>query len=245
MTLWLKRAACATALVALLSAAAGCAKKQDEPKSSTPAAEKAEKTEIPEELMTQGARLFGAPFEREVHMKMTYSTEPGETQQYFVYRDAKVSLKEGVAVVTSKLVNAPTGLDKGETAELRRDGVWMTSVAGARLESPFLAMPAEVSEGSKWSYEVGIDQSKVHIDVVDVRKETIKVPLGEFEAWRIESKGTIQGPAVNGVVRDVTHYVEGIGVVRAETETTRSASGADGKPMKTTVKLLLEAIPEP
>lgn len=245
MTLWLKRAACATALVALLSAAAGCAKKQDEPKPSTPTAEKAKKTEIPEELMTQGARLFGAPFEREVHMKMTYSIEPGETQEFFVYRDAEVSLKEGVAVVTSKLVNAPFGLDQGEVYEIRKDGVWAVSVGASTFDPPFRALPVEVTEGATWSYETSAGTMRMKAKVVNVRKETVVVPLGEFEAWRVETQGTLEAPGITGSLQEVSYYVEGIGTVKSDMTSVRTGTGNDGTPTKATLTVRMEAIPEP
>ena len=243
---WLTRAACALALVALLLGGAGCAKKEEQARqAAAPATEQQEKPQIPEELMTQAARLFGAPFEREVHMKMTYTIEPGETNEYFVYRDARVSRRDDLVVVTSRLVNAPQGLDQGDTLELRKDGVWITAVGGSPLSAPFLAMPAQISEGSKWSYEDSVGQVKMSVDVVAVRKEKVKVPLGEFEAWRIESKGTVQGAGRNGTVRDVSYYVERIGIVKSEMESSGTRAGPEGKPVKTAIKLLLEAIPEP
>jgi|GEM_PF-6087392 len=246
MMCWLKRAACALALVALLSAAAGCAKKEEEPKPTTPAAaEEPKKPEIPEELMTQGARLFGAPFERKLHMKMTYSIEPGDTQEYFVYRDAEISRKDGVVVVTSKLVNAPFGLDQGEVYEIRKDGVWAVSVGQSTFDPAFRALPAEVTEGATWSYETVAGTMRMKAKVVNVRKETVAVPLGEFEAWRVETQGTLEAPGITGTLQEVSYYVEGIGTVKSDMTSVRTSAGDGGTPTKATLTVRMEAIPEP
>ncbi len=245
MTLWLKRAACALVFVALLSAAAGCAKKEEEPKPTSPAAEERKKREIPEELMTQGARLFGAPFEGELHMKMTYSIEPGDTQEYFVYRDADISLKDGVVVITSKLVNAPFGLDQGEVYEIRKDGVWAVSVGGSKFDPAFRALPAEVTEGTTWSYETAAGTMRMKAKVVNVRKETVAVPLGKFEAWRVETQGTLEAPGITGTLQEVSYYVEGIGTVKSDMTSVRTSAGDGGTPTKATLTVRMEAIPEP
>lgn len=247
MTHWWSRMVLGLAVAVLLVGGSSCAKKQEDvAQSSQPVKESAkpDKPQIPEEFMTQAARLLGAPFDRKIHLKLTRSDPSGETESY-VYRSTTISVGDGAVTVDTKMVNAPEGLNQGETYELRKDGVWAIAVAGSNFDPPFLAMPAQITAGLKWSYETTAAQMNLKADAVAVRKETIKVPLGEFEAWRIETKGTLEAQNVSGTLEDVSFYVEGIGIVKAETTYVSKSPGPDGKPVKMTNKARLEAIPEP
>lgn len=242
MTQWKIFAAFSIALVGLLSAVPGCAKqgaKQVEP--TPPVKQQPAKPSIPDEVMTQAVRLFGAPFEREVHMKMTM-TKDGKTTEYFVYRKNDLVVADGTVTVTSKLVNAPNGLDAGESYELRKDGVYAIGVGTSRFDPPFLAMPAKIEKGKTWSYTTKALGATMNAAAKVTGVETVKVPLGEFKAWRIETTMTLRSEAgTTAKVEDVSYYAEGVGVVKAETNST-SPNPAGGK---TTTKILLEAIPEP
>lgn len=242
MTHWQRHAAFSIALVALLGAATGCAKPETKQVEATaPAKEQPAKPSIPNEVMTQAARLFGAPFEREVHMKMTM-TKDGATTEHFVYRKHDVAVAGGTVTVTSKLVNAPQGLDAGETYELREDGVYAIGVGTSRFDPPFLAMPATIEKGKTWSYTTKALGARMNAAAKVTGIETVKVPLGEFKAWRIETTMTLQSDAgTTAKVEDVSYYAEGVGVVKAETSST-SPNPAGGK---TSTKILMEAMPEP
>lgn len=237
----------------LVVVGAGCAKKGEEANAVRPAETAApeQKAKIPGELMTQGARMFGAPFDRDLHMKLTISDDKGK-REYFVYRSYQVSLSKDAVVVNTRLVNAPEGLDAGETYELRKDGVWAIAVGQSKFDPPFRALPAEVSELSvkssdlkRWSYETTAMNTKVNATVIAVRKEKVSVPLGEFDAWRIETKMTIGGGAAAGTLTDVSFYVEEVGVVKSEVSSSTTAMASAGAKSTTTRRILLEAIPEP
>lgn len=242
MTQWQRCAALSIALVGLLCAAPGCAKQGTKQVEATvPAKEQPAKPSIPTKVMTQAARLFGAPFEREVHMKMTM-TKDGATTEHFVYRKHDVAVTGGTVTVTSKLVNAPQGLDAGESYELREDGVYAIGVGTSSFDPPFLAMPAKIEQGKTWSYTTKALGATMNAAAKVTGIETVKVPLGEFKAWRIETTMTLRSEAgTTAKVEDVSYYAEGVGVVKAETNST-SPNPAGGK---TTTKILLEAIPEP
>jgi hypothetical protein len=239
-----RRAAFLIALAAFFTAAPGCTKTKTETKPLEPAASakrQPPKPAVPDEVMTQAARLFGAPFEREVHMKITM-TRDGETTEYFVYRKNDLAVANGTATVTSKLVNAPQGLDAGESYELRKDGVYAISVGASHFDPPALAMPATIEKGKTWSYTTKALEMTMNAAAKVAGIETVKVPLGEFKAWRIETTITLRGQAgTTAKVEDVSYYVEGIGVVKSETHST--APNNDGN--RTTTKILMEAIPEP
>ena len=112
-----------------------------------------------------------------------------------------------------------------------REGVvtldWATVVSGAsgtRFDPPIVGFkfPLAVGDGWKSSFvgeAANNSKSKTDLEFKVVAREKVNTPAGEFDTFRIESDGWINGVSWSGAIRmsDVRWYAPSIGrVVRSE-----------------------------
>lgn len=103
---------------------------------------------------------------------------------------------------------------------------WATAVSGAsgmRFDPPIsgFKFPLVVGDGWKSSFvaEGANNRSKTDLDFKVAAREKVKTPAGEFDAFKIESEGWINGITWSGAIRmtEVRWYAPSIGrVVRVE-----------------------------
>lgn len=103
---------------------------------------------------------------------------------------------------------------------------WAVAVSGAngtRYDPPIVGVKFPLTVGESWksSYlaEGATNKSKVDIEFKVVAREKVKTPAGEFEAFRIESDGWINGVSWSGAIRmaQVQWFAPAVGrVVRSE-----------------------------
>jgi len=117
-----------------------------------------------------------------------------------------------------------TGILRGlgsETVKLTKDGVYIIGTNAGSLNKEALTLPSPFEIGTKWPTELQLDTGAMVISSTMtsevVRKETIKVPAGEYECLVVESKTTLttdQPGTSNGVMDSTTYYAKGLGVVK-------------------------------
>ncbi len=103
---------------------------------------------------------------------------------------------------------------------------WATVVSGtsdARYDPPHMAFKFPLIVGNSWAsrsvVEGGGNKSRTDLALKVVARETVKTPAGEFDAFKIESEGWINGISWTGAIRttEVRWYAPAIGrVVRTE-----------------------------
>lgn len=103
---------------------------------------------------------------------------------------------------------------------------WATAVSGAsgnRFDPPIVGVKFPLTVGDSWksSYlsEGATAKSKGEIDFKVVAREKVKTPAGEFDAFRIESGGWINGVSWSGAIRmaQVQWFAPAVGrVVKSE-----------------------------
>jgi hypothetical protein len=198
-------------------------------------------TAIPNDVLTQGALAFGAPFESEKHYKIVMDGVRKETA--YMVRRAEVSQQgDSVRVVFTNIGGPLHG--NTDTYELRRDGVWAIGLNNANFSSPFVTLPAELKPGHRWTYKATIQQGEtettLEVTAEIVGKAEVSVPLGTFDAWKVVTTGTSTVQGQSQKIKDVMYYAEKIGMVKDEM-TLSSGEGAGAKQ----TKILLEAVPAP
>ncbi|GIV02508.1 MAG: hypothetical protein KatS3mg015_1338 [Fimbriimonadales bacterium] len=224
-------------LVALI----GCQKSEATKADSTDAKADQVVTEIPSELLTEGARVFGAPWKTEQHYKMTI-TGP-QSQTAFLVRRAEVKkVGDAVRVVFTNIGGPLHG--NTDTYELRPDGVWAIGLNNAEFSQAFITLPAEMKPGYTWTYKATIQQggSETVLDVKAeiVGKADVTVPLGTFKAWKVVTTGSSTINGMTQTLKDVIYYAEGVGMVKDEM-TLAQQQGSNS----VETAITMEAVPAP
>lgn len=103
---------------------------------------------------------------------------------------------------------------------------WATVVSGAsgtRFDPPIAGFKFPLVVGEAWKSSVLAEgtssKSKTDVDVKVVAREKVKTPAGEFDAFKIESEGWINGISWSGAIRftEVRWYAPATGrVVKTE-----------------------------
>ncbi len=99
----------------------------------------------------------------------------------------------------------------------------VSGASGIRFDPPIVGFkfPLVVGDGWKSSFlaEGANNKSKTDLDFKVVAREKVKTPAGEFDAFKIESEGWINGVTWSGAIRmtEVRWYAPAIGrVVKSE-----------------------------
>ena len=202
---------------------AGCVDKTAEPQpveQAQPAATNS--LGIPENLVNDGLRWMGYPFEKKVTYKVTGFPVGSSSEQLVVptFDPEKNQL-------TFSYSGQPNM--SSETYELRADGIYGIALGGDTLEPPLKALPATITDGDTWA-TVGslkqIDPVKIDTTIKIEGREKVTVPAGEFDALVVVETGTI---AIEGGTIKVSGkgwYVEGVGAVKRIVDQTDPAGKA-------------------
>jgi hypothetical protein len=204
-------------------AAAGCVDKTGESQPVEPAGPPVETSlGIPENLITDGLKWMGYPFEKKVTYKVTGFPVGSSSEQVVV-----PTFDPGKNQLTFSYSGQPSM--SSETYELRADGVYGVSLGGDSLEPPLKALPAKITEGDTWATVGSLKQVnpvKIDTTIKISGRERVAVPAGEFDALVIVETGTI---AIEGGTIKVSGkgwYVEGVGAVKRIVDQTDPAGKA-------------------
>jgi hypothetical protein len=178
---------------------------------------------IPAELVTDGLKLMGHPFDKKITYKVT-GFPVGSSSEQVVVPSYDADKKQ----ITFNYEGSPSM--SSETYELKADGVYGVSLAGNALEPPLKALPSNVSEGMSWP-SVGTLKQGAGIDINTtirvIGREQVKVPAGDYDALVIAEQGTINTEGGTLKVTGRAWYVEGVGAVKRlvdQTDPTGKAS---------------------
>lgn len=194
--------------------------------------------DIPEHLLTQGLRLMGAPFSKEIVYEVQGLASGKVLRGGRQVTEVKI---EGDAV---RFIQKWTGdLESLGSAEYlsNKEGVSTIKILDKPVEPPALALPPSLSEGKQWEAKYNISdmpnfgKTSVWHKFKVVKREKVTVPLGTFEAWVVEMESSFTGEFARASVHGKTWLVEGIGELKSEFTRELSTKGTTEKTTFTTV----------
>jgi len=204
---------------------------------SVPSKERARS--FPSELLHEGARYFGAPFEKEIRYRIDGGGEMiTDTRTVRV-----VNVHDRVAKVEGIWKGKMAERVGSEVYEIEKDGIYAISIGGVPISPRTLYLPAELTKGKTWTAKYSFQSPQMgELDVESksqvVGKEKIKVPLGTYDAIVISETGTLKGENIRLSVTSRSYFAEGIGIVQFVS--TQKGEVA-GQPRK--IRIKFEAIP--
>jgi len=205
---------------------AGCSGKGSETTSTTPATtpQPVEKVGlgIPEELVTDGLKLMGYPFDKTIVYKVDgFPTGSSSTQTMSTTFEAKA---EGQNVLTFNYAGEPSNLPS-EGYALEKDAIFGVAAGGDEISPKVKAMPATITIGDKWPTKASLQNGKIVMDtgIKIVGRQQVTVPAGDYEALVVIESGTITVDGKMSKVEGKSWYVEGIGAVKRTISQTDSS----------------------
>jgi hypothetical protein len=198
----------------LVILAAGCTQKGattagDAPPTPTPTIEAG--LGIPEDVVNDGLRWMGYPFDKKVTYKAVGFPPGSESEQTVV-----PSYDKDRHELTISYEGTPSNMPS-ETYHLRADGMFGISLGGDQLEPVLKAISATAQQGETWQTKGVLKQ----IDPVNISTtlkiggmEKVTVPAGEFDALVITETGTMSVKDLKLKVSGKGWFVQGIGAVK-------------------------------
>ena len=197
--------------VPLFAVLLGCGEKANGPKAFEPSQpESSVGIGIPDELVSDGLKWMGYPFEKKITYKVTGFPVGSSSEQVVVptFDAAKNQL-------TFSYSGTPNM--SSETYEIRSDGIYGIALGGDQLEPALKALPPVITEGDSWTTVGTLKQStavKIDTKITIQGKEKVTVPAGEFDALVVVETGTIAIEGGTLTVSGKGWYVEGVGAVK-------------------------------
>jgi len=215
-----------------LALLAGCTAKNAGPKpapntaTNPPLVEKAG-LGIPEDLVTDGLKAMGYPFDKTIEYEVTgFPVNSKSTQSMTVTFEAKENDQK---IITFNYAGEPSNLPS-ESYVLEKDGVYGFSIGGDEITPKVKAISATPTIGEKWPSKGSLKSGDVVMDTVIkvVGRQQVTVKAGQYDALVMIETGTIQleeNPAMK--VEGKSWYVDGIGAVKrtiSQTDSTGKTS---------------------
>lgn len=178
--------------VAVAMPGCGCRKKADEAENGEGVAEQVappDRAEISDSFKHAGYRVYGLDFPGTLeYTVVTYGlpAEPGtSTYEY-------IGLQDGFPTFRVTRSGA-LGAFGTQTLQVREDGVYVVQSSLHAITEPAMELPADFDVDKVWNSEITVDGSVIRTTNKVEAKETITVPAGEFEAYRVVSTSTVAG----------------------------------------------------
>lgn len=179
-----------------------------------------DRAKIPASLQNDAYRLFGLSNPATRRYTFSIGGAPGAPG---IQRSDLLSIESDSArfrIVRGGSLGAIGSLD----VLLDASGIHLTGSSQGTLQGPTLLMPGHVEPGTTWQSDYTETPSSggpaTHYSGNNVAeaRETIRTPAGEFDALRVSSTATIESGDSRGTIRTRAWYAEGIGSVRAESD---------------------------
>lgn len=108
-----------------------------------------------------------------------------------------------------------------QSIELRKDGIYTVSLAGNTFEKPVLEVPADLAVGKTWTSAgkfklANGEAADMNMTYKAVGTEKIKTALGEFDALKVTSSGTLKVGAANQKTSGTMWLAKGLGAVKTQ-----------------------------
>jgi hypothetical protein len=152
----------------------------------------------------------------------------GDQWQFVMYYTIPSTTPNRAWVITSVTSMGIEGTENGEPLMLTRELNVLESPRSKESNPKALSFPLEVGKrwrfASEWVFKVTGSKGSSIVDVQVVGREKVSVPAGDFEAFKLMSKGNIRGvsvknslieaevtstywyaPAAHAIVKSVTH----------------------------------------
>lgn len=125
------------------------------------------------------------------------SVKVGDQWQFAVYYSAPSAEPNRVWVVTSVTPQGIEGTENGEPLILTPELNVLESPRHKESNPKTLSFPLEVGKrwryASDWVFKAKGSKGSVIVDVTVVGSEEVKVPAGEFDAFKLVAKGSLHG----------------------------------------------------
>lgn len=173
------------------------------------------RAEIAENFKHAGYAAYGLDFEGSLEYEIVHYGLPAEKgESSFEY----LGIQEGFPTFRVLRTGALSGFGT-QTLSVREDGVYVVNSSIPGFEGEALEIPADLEVGKTWESTVTIGSSTINsTNKVDGR-ETITVPAGEFEAYRIISTSRMTSPTNTAEVNMKAWLVPNVGYIRMRSET--------------------------
>lgn len=228
------------AIAMLALGAAGCTQ-QDQAGSSTTVTADGNTLSVPDSVKTEAFSYWGLGNSRPIVYEVSYPNRSGSDDEFEVRTDQGVSSIELESVgddVATFIIRRTGGLSVlgDQTVEARPDGVFTVASSMSKLSEPTMELPARLEPGKSWSneFELQLDAGTMNTESNEYRivgKESVTVPLGTFEAVRVEQSSVVRTKMADGkesksVVKGNIWYVRDVGIVKMETKIEQEGSPA-------------------
>jgi len=182
----------------------------------------------PRSLFLVAASCVLLPLESQAQSAALPQVSAGDTWRFAVYYTVPSTEPNRTWVIKSVGKERIEAAENGEPLTLTPELNVLDSPRHSESNPKALSFPLEV--GKRWRYETDWlfkgkgSRGGVAVDVAVVGREMIRVPAGEFEAYRLEAKGELSGhspsntfyagqttttywyaPAVRAIVKSVHH----------------------------------------
>lgn len=182
----------------------------------------ADPSSVPSALKTDAYDYFGLANAKVVDMEIHTDGKPdvgtGSVQTQFT------GMKDGVAMFKTTRTGAIDQFGATDVVSCGPDGVYTVSTSSGTLKAKHLELPAKLAKGQKWDETTNLvavsGQKIVEKDTYTVVGiERIHTKRGDFDALRIDSKGTAKIDKQQASTQTRTWYVKGLGPVKCEVST--------------------------
>lgn len=170
---------------------------------------------FPSELLHEGARYFGAPFEKPIRYQIKGGGETlTDTRTLRV-----VGVENGVAKIEAIWKGKMADRVGSESYEINKEGVYAVSIGEASIEPKSIYLPAELTKGKTWTAKYTFPSPQMgKLSVVSkykvVGKEKVKVAIGTYDTIVISETGTLKGENISLSVTSRSYFAEGLGVIK-------------------------------
>lgn len=186
-----------------------------------------ELAKMPEELKTDAFYYYGLSNDKPIPMKVT---QPGQDATVSTVSVRVVSVSQDEVKFTVDRTGVLAGALGSQDLVLKKDGLYTVAVNGEARKKPTLELPSQLSPGKAWNSDETINSTQGPLRMISQQKvagiEKIKTDVGEFEAIRIETTGTMELGGKKSSSTASLWLVKGLGLVKM-TGKTKDASGKE------------------
>ena len=173
------------------------------------------RAEIAQDFKHAGYAAYGLDFEGNLEYEVVhYGMEAEKGQSTFEY----LGIQEGFPTFRVVRTGALAGFGT-QTLSVRDDGVYVVSSSIPGFEGEALEIPADLEIGKTWESSIKIGDNTIDSTNKVDGMETITVPAGEFEAYRIISTSRLASPGRTAEVNMKAWLVPNVGYIRMRSET--------------------------
>jgi hypothetical protein len=178
---------------------------------------------IPEELVTDGLKAMGYPFDKTIEYEVTgFPVDSKSTQSMTVTYETK---SDGQHVDAFNKAVEPSNLPS-ESYAIEKDAVYGVAAGGDEISPRVKAMSATPAIGEKWESRGTLKTGDIVMDTIIkiVGRQQVSVRAGEYDALVMIETGTIKiGANPPTKVEGKSWYVDGIGAVKRTISQTDSS----------------------